>query len=162
MDDAWRLRDPAPGDLGWIIGQHGRHFVGELGFDPDYERLVAEELVNFLGQRDAARDRIWIAARGGTPGGSILCMGEGEEARLRFFYVAPEARGHGVGRMLLRQLIDHARDQGFEQVILSTHAEQEAACRLYARAGFACIDSAPSHTWGRKLTEQTWSLPLGT
>ncbi|WP_172328334.1 GNAT family N-acetyltransferase [Mangrovicoccus sp. HB161399] len=160
MDDAWQLRDLAPGDLGWIIAEHGRHFVGREGFDPDYERLVAEVLVNFLVQRDPGRDRIWIAARDGRPGGSILCAGEGDEARLRFFYVHPEARGHGVGRMLLRRLIDHAREQGFERVILSTHAEQEAACRLYSKAGFTCIDSAPSHSWGRPLTEQTWVLAL--
>ncbi|WP_171060626.1 GNAT family N-acetyltransferase [Poseidonocella sp. HB161398] len=160
MDDTWTLRDPAPGDLGWIIAEHGRHYVGEEGFDPDYERSVAEALVNFLGQRDPGRDRIWIAAKGGAPMGSILCAGEGDEAWARFFYVHPGARGHGVGRMLLRALIDHARAQGFVQVILSTHAEQEAACRLYGRTGFTLVDSARSHAWGRPLTEQTWSLPL--
>lgn len=155
-----QIREPMPGDLGWIIAEHGRHYVQAEGFDPDFERVVAEVLVNFLTVRDPEREKLWVASVDGQPVGSLMCSEEGNEARIRLFFVHKVGRGQGIGQQLLECGIDHARRSGFTRLLLSTHAEHEDACRLYARMGFQCEDTHPSKAFGRLLNEQTWVLPL--
>ena len=154
------IRTPGPGDLGWIISEHGHHYVQLEGFDPDFERVVAEVLVNFLTVRDPEREALWVVTLDGQRVGSLLCADEGEDARFRLFYVNPSCRGRGVGTRLLDYGIRAAKDMGYERIALSTHAEQEGACRLYAAAGFTIEDSNRSTAYGRVLNEQTWVLPL--
>lgn len=154
------FRSPAAGDLGWIIGAHGRHYVRNERFDPDFERMVAEVLVNFLTYRDPDRERLWVAYSQERPVGSLLCAEEGEDARFRLFFVDDSMRGLGLGRQFLEHGIAHAKASGFARAVLSTHAEHEAACRLYARVGFVCEDTTPSQAYGRLLNEQTWGLSL--
>ena len=53
-------------------------------------------------------------------------------------YVAPEARGHGLGRALLRDAIRRVREiQGVEHVLLGVMITQTTARNLYASLGFA-------------------------
>lgn len=52
-------------------------------------------------------------------------------------YVAPAARGRGIGRALLGALVDRARaNPDLEQVALSVSAGQDAARRVYLSLGF--------------------------
>jgi ribosomal protein S18 acetylase RimI-like enzyme len=52
-------------------------------------------------------------------------------------YVAPEARGLGLGRQLMEALLARARETpGVEQVLLAVSTTQEAARTLYAAVGF--------------------------
>ena len=58
---------------------------------------------------------------------------------LKRMYVAPEARGRGVGRALLARLEDEARALGLTRVVLETGTRQAQALALYRRAGFTDI-----------------------
>ena len=52
-------------------------------------------------------------------------------------YVAPEARGQGIGRTLLSEAIAHAKMlSGLEQIGLSVVTEKRAARNLYRSLGF--------------------------
>jgi len=53
-------------------------------------------------------------------------------------YLAPEARGKGMGKTLLLELIRIAKDSavGLEQIHLSVVSENESAKKLYASLGF--------------------------
>lgn len=52
-------------------------------------------------------------------------------------YVAPEARGQGVGARLLSHVLDHARTAfGSRQVNLGVNTRNEAAIALYRKLGF--------------------------
>ncbi|MGJ9372935.1 ribosomal protein S18-alanine N-acetyltransferase [Nesterenkonia sp. CF4.4] len=53
--------------------------------------------------------------------------------------VAPEAQGHGLGTRLLRLLIDAAREQSAEQILLEVRADNPGAQALYRREGFTHI-----------------------
>ena len=53
--------------------------------------------------------------------------------------VAPEARRRGVGRALLRSLLERAGDGGHESLSLSVERDNEVAIRLYERAGFEAV-----------------------
>ena len=59
-------------------------------------------------------------------------------------YVAPEARGRGVGRRLLERLIGEARGwDGVERLTLSVVERAHAARRLYAALGFEPFGREP-------------------
>jgi RimJ/RimL family protein N-acetyltransferase len=59
-------------------------------------------------------------------------------------YVAPEARGRGLGRALLESLIAHARTlTGVERLTLSVVPENHAARSLYLRLGFVAYGLEP-------------------
>ena len=60
---------------------------------------------------------------------------------LKRMYVAPEARGRGIGRALLTALEAEARTLGFTRLVLETGPRQQAALGLYRNAGFAPIDA---------------------
>jgi len=60
---------------------------------------------------------------------------ERHKAMLFGMYVRPAARGTGLSRRLVEAVLDHARGR-VEQVLLSVSADNEAARRLYAGAGF--------------------------
>src|ERR1700680_569347 len=66
------LREPRPGDMGWVVQSHGALYAGEYGFDAGFEALVAEIVAKFLTEFDAARERCWIAELDGTPVGSVF------------------------------------------------------------------------------------------
>jgi putative acetyltransferase len=59
---------------------------------------------------------------------------------IKRMYVAPSARGAGVGRRLLEELEWHARRLGLRRLVLETGERQPEALRLYERAGFFRID----------------------
>jgi GNAT superfamily N-acetyltransferase len=57
-------------------------------------------------------------------------------AEVKRMYVAPVARGSGVGRRLLDELEVFARARGAQRLVLETGPLQVEALALYERAGF--------------------------
>jgi GNAT superfamily N-acetyltransferase len=60
-------------------------------------------------------------------------------AEIKRMYVAPEARGRGVGRQVLVELEAEARRLGATRLVLETGPRQPEALALYSRAGFVEI-----------------------
>ena len=115
------LRDLRIGDMGWLIQRHGEYYAENDGFDATFEPLVAEILVAFAKDHDPGTERGWIAEATGRRLGSIFCVQSGEEgvAKLRLFFLEPEARGLGLGQRLLEACIDFARERGYRRMRLS-------------------------------------------
>jgi ribosomal protein S18 acetylase RimI-like enzyme len=57
-------------------------------------------------------------------------------ARLGSLWVAPEARGTGVGSALVDTVLAWARDRGFTEVLLDVSDDNAFAIALYDRMGF--------------------------
>ena len=57
-------------------------------------------------------------------------------------YLLPEARGLGLGRMLMERCLERAKENGFEQVYLETLPELKQALKIYEKFGFEFL-SAP-------------------
>lgn len=91
------------------------------------ERLEDPTVATFLG-RCAGRDAglVVTAPWRGRPG----CAG------LFSMWVEPQARGRGLGGLLVDAVVGHARDQGLERIVLEVTDGNEAAERLYAAKGF--------------------------
>ncbi|MCG6903845.1 MAG: GNAT family N-acetyltransferase [Rhodobacter sp.] len=155
------LRDLAIGDAGWLIQQHGELYAADEGFDHTFEALVAEILADYIRNRDSTCERAWIAVRGAERLGSIFCVRlDRQTAKLRLFLLVPQARGLGLGKRLLQACVAYARARGYRRLQLWTHESHRAACALYRAAGFSLIASAPVHSFGVDLVEQTWVLDL--
>jgi putative acetyltransferase len=57
-------------------------------------------------------------------------------------YLLPEARGIGLGRTLIEQCLQTAREHGFQKVYLETLTELHLALKIYEKFGFEYL-SAP-------------------
>ena len=60
-------------------------------------------------------------------------------AELVKFYLLPEYRGRGIGRMLMERNIESARDFGYSQLYLESMPELSKAIGMYEKAGFHFI-----------------------
>jgi DNA-binding MarR family transcriptional regulator/N-acetylglutamate synthase-like GNAT family acetyltransferase len=151
------LRDLEPGDLGWMAERHGVLYTREYGWDQSFEILVAQ----IMGAFRPGVDRGWIATLDGRRAGCVLYVRQDDRtAKLRTLLVEPGARGHGLGARLVDAVIEHARTQGHEELVLWTNDVLTAARRIYVRAGFTLTGEAPHHAFGHDLVEQTWSRTL--
>lgn len=71
-------------------------------------------------------------------GYGIMATGAGE-AHLLNLCVRPESRRQGLGRALLRHLLEQAIRDGVRTVLLEVRPSNAAAIALYAESGFAAI-----------------------
>lgn len=160
-DLSYLLRDPKPGDLGWIVRSHAELYFEEHGYGLTFEGLVAQVVADFARDRDPARERCWIAELEGRNVGSIMVMkGLGDSAKLRLFLIDPAARGLGLGKRLVAECVGFARRAGYGRIELMTHAHLKTARHLYARAGFGLVESEGVEEFGRRVVKETWVLVL--
>ena len=159
----WLLRDPRPGDIGWVIARHGALYADEYGYDHRFEALVAQVAGAFLNSHDPARERCWIAERDGLNIGSVFLVRETDElARLRLLIVEPAARGLGVGKRLVEECIGFARGSGYRRITLWTNDVLKAARGIYAAAGFRMVSSEPDESFGPRIVSEDWELDLAS
>ncbi|WP_429806915.1 bifunctional helix-turn-helix transcriptional regulator/GNAT family N-acetyltransferase [Ensifer sp. B1-9] len=155
------LRDPQPGDMGWVIHRQGALYAEEYGWSTEFEAMVAEIVVKYMRDYDPASDRCWIAEKDGKIVGSVFLVRHDETtAKLRLLYVEPSARGLGIGRRLVEECMRHARLLGYRRMVLWTNAGLDAARHIYDKAGFALVEEERHHSFGKDLTGQIFARDL--
>lgn len=98
------------------------------GRDAGAEVLVAEEGGRILGSVTIPR-----------PGERQLSDSAPDEMDVRLLGVAPEAKGAGIGAILMMHCATVARERGMRRLVLHTGEQMVAAQRLYERLGFVRI-----------------------
>ena len=155
------FRDLGPGDIDWLVAEHGRLYARDEGFDESFPVLVREILVDFEAGHDATCERAFVAWEGAQRLGSVFCMrADDRTAKLRLFFLLPEARGKGLGRGLLEACTGFARDCGYQRMVLWTHESHRAACALYEKAGWRMVRREPKRSFGVDVVEQGWEVDL--
>ena len=150
-----------PGDLGWVVQQHGELYAAEYGWDTSFEGLVARIVADYAAGHDESREAAWIAEVGGERVGCVFLVRGGEDlARLRVLLVHPRGRGIGLGGLLVATCLDFARAAGYRRVTLWTNDVLAAARRVYLAHGFTLVDEKPHHSFGRDLVGQNWGRDL--
>jgi GNAT superfamily N-acetyltransferase len=76
-------------------------------------------------------------------------------------WVAPEFRGQGLGRLLLRAAVDWARARNALAVCLSATCGDTPAMQLYTREGFKPVGQSEPLRPGSPLLSQPMRLHLG-
>ena len=113
-------------------------------FGSTYEMEVKFSLETVIERMKPASDKFVLGAfdDGGSLVGIVAFMHESgfktaHKGNVFGMYVAPEMRGHGLGKSLMLELITNAREcDGLEQINLTVVSENEFAKRLYKSVGF--------------------------
>lgn len=155
------LRDPIPGDYGWIIHKQGLLYANEYGWDISFEALLAEIIGKFNKEFVPGREKCWVAVRGDEVVGSVFIVRQDDTtAKLRLLYVDASARGLGLGRQLVNECIQFARSAGYQHLVLWTNDILTTARLIYETSGFILTAEDKHHSFGKDLVGQTWRLDL--
>jgi DNA-binding MarR family transcriptional regulator/N-acetylglutamate synthase-like GNAT family acetyltransferase len=155
------LREPRPGDMGWVVQSHGALYAREYGFDSSFESLVAEIAAKFIASFDASRERCWIAEIDGEPVGSIFLVKHSDDiAKIRLLLIDPAGRGQRLGHRLVGECIAFAKACGYRKITLWTQSILFAARAIYEKAGFRLVATEPHRSFGQDLIGETWELEL--
>lgn len=155
------LRDPRPGDFGWVVEQHGALYAKEWGYTVEFEGLVAGIVAKFVEDFDPQWEKCWIAEVDGERAGSIFLVRQSATvAKLRLLILTPQARGLGLGARLTDECIAFARAKGYRKMVLWTQSHLTAARRIYESRGFRMVKAERNDAFGQQLTSETWELKL--
>lgn len=114
------------------LTEFGANVPGTVYFDPTTDALF--ELFQ------TPRSAYFIAeTEGKLLGGGGIYPTEGlpsNTCELVKMYLLPEARGFGLGRTLIEQCLQTAKEYGFEQIYLETLPELHVAVKAYEKLGF--------------------------
>jgi GNAT superfamily N-acetyltransferase len=123
-----------------------------------------------LASDEAGVERI-VAEHGGAVVGCVALYPPAADAyaglartsrwpELRLLAVAPEARGHGVGRALVDECVRRARRMGAAELGLHTSHSMRVARAMYERMGFVRAPELDFQPEGSEHV-QAYALPLG-
>jgi ribosomal protein S18 acetylase RimI-like enzyme len=156
LDHAVIVRDALPGELAEVgelrVAAYltGGHMSSESRYAPVLRALGSEGdgtvLVAVAGHGEGQILGTVMLQR--WPYGGQVVAGH-DEAEIRALAVAPEGQGQGTGRALLRAVIERARQEGVQNLVLLTQPGMRAAQHLYQQAGF------------RRLPDRDWSPAPG-
>jgi DNA-binding MarR family transcriptional regulator/GNAT superfamily N-acetyltransferase len=145
------IEDPTSTDARWCIEQYFSELDArfEAGFDP----LVS--IPADVRELSPPAGVLLIARMRARPVGcGALKFHPGAPAELKRMWVAPEARGLGLGQRILQELERHARDTGVTVLRLETNRALREAIALYRSTGFreveAFNDEPYAHHWFEK------------
>lgn len=145
------VADPTTPEATWCFEQYFAELDTrfETGFDPAISiSAAAKELTSPQGALLIAR------LRDQPIGCGALKFHRDAPAELKRMWVAPAARGLGIGRRLLCELERHAREAGVSVLRLETNRALREAIALYRRSGYVEIDRfndvAYAHHWFEK------------
>ena len=160
------LRDPEPGDLGWMVQRNGELYFDEYGWQGPFEGMCAQIVSDFVANFDPKLEKCWIAHVDGERAGCVMLVKDdpkakkADVARIRLLLLDANARGMGLGRRLVEECISFSRAKGYRRVTLWTHKELAAARAIYAKLGFVKTGEESHDDWVGKATSEFWDLEL--
>lgn len=108
-----------------------------------------------------AEGPLWVAVQDGTIVGTVSAVPKGDALYVRSMAVLSDARGLGIGVLLLAEVESYALAHGHKTLFLSTTPFLTGAIRLYERAGFQRTDDGPHDLFGTPLFTMVKTLGPG-
>ncbi|MBU0492048.1 MAG: GNAT family N-acetyltransferase [Chloroflexi bacterium] len=124
--------DREPAQLVALLNRGFGDYLVPIAFDvPMFYHMIRHDGVDLGASRVVQCD--------GEDAGVALIARRGWTSRLAGMALVPEARGQGVGRRLMDQLIAEARARGERAMVLEVIEGNAAAVRLYEACGFGRV-----------------------
>jgi RimJ/RimL family protein N-acetyltransferase len=154
-------RELQPGDAEAIVALHERLYPAEQQRNDAFVAAVAESVAAAVDRGWPAGGGVWIVERDGKVAGSVGLTDEGDGlGKIRWVLLEPSLRGAGLGRRLIGEAIDRARELGMRRLELDTFSALRAAAKVYRDAGFSVVGSRERSDWGPTITYQQYKLEL--
>ena len=113
-----------------------QEYAASLGVDLSFQNF-ARELASLPGNYAPPDGRLLLALVDGKLAGCIALRRWNETTcEMKRLYIRTEFRGAGSGRILARAVIEHARDIGYQRMLLDTLPSMSLARSLYRSLGF--------------------------
>lgn len=127
-----------------------------LGVDLCFQGFDAE-VRDLPGPYAPPRGRLLLATQDGQAVGCVALREAGwPRAEMKRLYVRPSARGRGLGRALVSDVLSQAAAIGYAEVVLDTLPSMVEAQQLYAHFGFRDIPSyRPNPVQGTRYLAKT-------
>jgi GNAT superfamily N-acetyltransferase len=113
-----------------------REYAGTLGVDLSFQNFE-QELEHFPLEYSAPGGAFILAEDAAS---YVACIGVRQFAHvvgeIKRLYVAPAARGRGLGRVLVDRIVAEARQLGYRSLLLDTLPFMKEAQALYLSMGF--------------------------
>ncbi len=154
-------RELRAGDADAIVELHRRLYSAEFGMDGRFTQSVRDSIADALHagwMRDSGA--VWLLDHGQLAGSLALTDEGAGVGQVRWFLLAPELRGRGLGRTLVAELVAEARELGFARLELVTFSALTTAARIYREAGFRLQSGTETDRWGPPIVFQRYELPL--
>lgn len=163
------IRDSQPGDIPTIAAIYGhavRTGLASFEYDAPDDAEIARRREAVL---SSGYPYIVAADQDGSVLGYAYVSAYRPRRAYRFavensIYVAPEAKGRGVGRTLLLELLARCTDQGFRlMVAVIGDSANAASIGLHSACGFQPAGKLPNVGWkhGRWVDSVLMTRPLG-
>lgn len=131
-----------------VIAQIIRQVLTEFGANRPGFAFMDPELDDLTRAFSDEKSAYWLALLQdeivGGAGFGPLVGGDSNTCELKKMYLLPKARGLGLGKKLLENILTAAVQAGYEQIYLETTATMTTAIQLYERFGFQRLSKA----WG--------------
>lgn len=117
-----------------------REYQQQLGVDLSFQGFEAE-LDALPGSYAPPGGRLLLALHERAPVGCVALQRiTHSRAEMKRLYVPPSARGLGVGRKLVAEILAEAQAIGYSEIVLDTLPSMIEAQRLYQQLGFRDIE----------------------
>ena len=141
-----KIRQAAPADIVEMIRLERAAETAAHWSESQYQALMQiEDGKTSRVALVAFRDSPAAALRNPSVLGFLVAHHVSGEWELENIVVAPEARGVGVGSLLVRDLIDRAKQNNSEAVFLEVRQSNTAARALYEKLGFESLGYRKSY-----------------
>ena len=118
--------------------------------EPEEITMTVEEEKAFIARKtEAGRELLLLAFADGRHIGNCSLMSVGNSVRYKHrcmiaIALYKEYCGRGIGRLMLRTVLDEAKKSGYEQAELEVVTENEGAVALYESVGFVKCGLLPN------------------
>jgi GNAT superfamily N-acetyltransferase len=122
-------------ELGRICYEAFKDISDKHHFPSDFQSVAMGRMI--IGMLTASEEEYGVAAMmDGQPGGSNFLLAADDVGGLGPISVEISVQGNGIGRALMQNVIDHAKESGLERVRLLQDSFNMASLSLYASLGF--------------------------
>ncbi|MHB9005037.1 MAG: GNAT family N-acetyltransferase [Coriobacteriia bacterium] len=135
MDATIIYREAVPGDMEGV-GLLIREYVASMGLDLSFQGLE-EELKTLPGKYAQPQGALIVAEVDGALCGCVALRKIGDGVcEMKRLFVKDAYKGKGIGKELVRRIIEEGRVKGYHTMRLDTLSTMKSALKLYGAFGF--------------------------